>query len=1020
MSIFSELKSYCLKKDPEINSTTVVSSLYFLLFFLSGVAGLIYESIWSHYLKLFLGHAAYSQTLVLVIYMGGMAAGAWIAGALLKKIRNCLKMYAVVEIVLGVAALAFHPVFQWYINVSYDNVIPFLDNPTLIFCYKWITSSIIILPQSMLLGSTFPLMAAGFIRRFPGSGGYKLTFLYFANTFGASAGVLLSGFVLIGSAGLPGTIVTAGIIDIIVGCAVLSLCWRDDTVSSMVEETARHDCDTQWDAVSIKRTHLVLILFAGATAAASFMYEIGWIRMLSLVLGSSTHSFEMMLSSFILGMALGSFFIRKRIDKIRNIPMTLVIVQVLMGLTALISILIYSKMFHFMHFVMAALSKSEQGYVLFNLFSDVICMAVMLPSTICAGMVLPLIVHFFYRCGYGEEYIGKVYAVNTFGGIVGVIAATWLLMPLTGVRFLVTIGALIDVSIGLGLLVYFKEECGGWLRKALPAVSGAVIVVAIPAGNLDPVLMSSGVFRNGTIYKNKKFLSLKDGRTATIALYQSNDKMVLSTNGKVDASVDIRKGVSADEYTMSLAAVLPLAILQDSCSAAVIGMGSGMTAHYLLMDSTVRNVEVIEIEPAMVQAAKHIGKKVENTFKDPRSHIFIDDAKTFFSTGNRKYDIIVSEPSNPWVSGVAGLFSKEFFDRIRNHLTDQGVLVQWFHKYESDITILSSIFRALRQYFPHFQVYTAGSDIIVIAAKDSSTDLSLKRNVFAMPPVERSMALMGFQSLQDLRVLHFSSGNTFNAFLNVYDVEDNSDYFPYVDLYAVKYRYLDKEIYQLDTLRKNIVPVRSILDGDTGTIGYIPREKYPALSNFEYYHEAKRLYRDIVSFDTMQVTSEHDVDNAAYIFDYSLFFPSKINFGKLHGTLMELFEKTMPFLSPFEMSEIWKNISEKTAEVVLDDYQQQWMRYFGALCQRNYEELRELSFQLLPQNGDIEDNYINIMLIESFLAASKVTGNRDECENVLKRYEGTMSAGLMIRMLAQEIGIDLNRKYRIGVFMAGR
>jgi predicted membrane-bound spermidine synthase len=998
----------------------VISSLYFLLFFLSGVAGLIYESIWSHYLKLFLGHAAYSQTLVLVIYMGGMAAGAWIAGALLKKIRNCLKIYAMVEIVLGVAALGFHTLFQWYSNVSYDSVISFLDNSTLIFCYKWFTSSIIILPQSMLLGATFPLMAAGFIRRFPGSGGYKLTFLYFANTFGASIGVLLSGFVLIGSAGLPGTIVTAGIIDIMVGCAVLLLCWKDGTAASMVEERIVRESDTQWEAVSVKRTHLVLILFAGATAAASFMYEMGWIRMLSLVLGSSTHSFEMMLSSFILGMALGSFFIRKRIDKIKNIPMMLVIVQVLMGLTALMSILIYSKMFYFMHFVMAALSKSEQGYVLFNMFSDVICMAVMLPSTICAGMVLPLIVHFFYRCGYGEEYIGKVYAVNTFGGIVGVIAATWLLMPLTGVRFLVTTGALIDVSIGLGLLIYFKEECGGWLRKTLPAVSGAVIIVAIPAGNLDPVLMSSGVFRNGTIYKNKKFLSLKDGRTATIALYQSNDKMVLSTNGKVDASVDIRKGVSADEYTMSLAAVLPLAILPDSTSAAVIGMGSGMTAHYLLMDSTVRNVEIIEIEPAMVEAAKHIGRKVENTFKDPRSRIFIDDAKTFFSSRNKKYDIIVSEPSNPWVSGVSGLFSKEFFNRIRNHLNDQGVLVQWFHKYESDITVLSSIFRALRQYFPHFQVYTAGSDIIVIAAKESGTDLSLKRDVFVMPHIEQSMRLMGFQSLQDLRVLHFSSENSFNALLNVYNVEDNSDYFPYVDLYAVKYRFFDKEIHQLDTLRKNIVPVRSILDGDTGSIGYTPREKYPALSNFEYYHEAKRIYTDIITFDTMQVISEQDIDNAVYVFDYSVFFPSKVNFGKLHATLMELFEKTMPFLSPSEMSEIWRVISEKTAQVELDDYQQQWMHYFGALCRRDYGQLRERSFQLLPQSGDIEDNYINIMLIESFFAASKVTGNHEECENVLKRLENRMTAGLMIRILAQEIGIDLNRKYRRGVFRMSR
>ncbi|HEX2955184.1 MAG TPA: fused MFS/spermidine synthase [Chitinispirillaceae bacterium] len=752
-------------------------------------------------MKLFLGHAAYSQTLVLVIYMGGMALGAWIAGATLKHIKNCLKLYALVEIALGVAALVFHSLFQAHVSFSYNTVLTFLKTPALIFCYKWLTSSIIILPQSMLLGATFPLMAAGFIRRFPGLSGYKLTFLYFTNTLGASIGVLLSGFVLMGAVGLHGTIVTAGIIDIFVGCAVLFLSWRDDSLLSITSEqgvmSSQHIPAQESD-----KTSLVLVLFAGATAAASFMYEIGWIRMLSLVLGSSTHSFEMMLSSFILGMALGSFFIRKKIDTIKNIPQVLVIVQVVMGATALVSILVYGRMFHFMKFVMDALSKNEQGYILFNIFSDIICMLVMLPSTICAGMVLPLIVHYFYKCGLGEKYVGRVYSINTFGGILGVIAAVWLLMPLVGVRFLVTIGALIDIGIGLYLLYYFRERCSTAIRSVTPVLSVGVIIITISIGRVDPILMSSGVFRNGVIHKNKRILTLKDGRTATIALYQTNDKMILSTNGKVDASVDIKNGVSGDEYTMSLAAVIPLAILPDSCTAAVIGMGSGMTAHYLLMDSTVHSVDVVEIEPAMVEAAKHIGKKVENTFKDPRSHIFIEDAKSFFSSRNSRYDIIVSEPSNPWVSGVSGLFSKEFFDRIQHHLTDRGVLVQWFHKYESDITILSSIFNALRSYFPDYQVYTAGSDLIVIASKGSGTSLDLTRNVFEMKTLRNSMAAMGFTSLNDLKMLHYCSGHSFNKLLDRYSVRENSDYFPYVDLYAVKHRFIDREIYQLDTLKK--------------------------------------------------------------------------------------------------------------------------------------------------------------------------------------------------------------------------
>jgi predicted membrane-bound spermidine synthase len=947
--------------------------------------------------------------------MGGMALGAWIAGAALKRIKNSLKLYAFTEIALGVAALVFHSLFQAHVSISYNSVLTLLKNPALIFCYKWLTSSAIILPQSMLLGATFPLMAAGFIRRFPGMSGYKLTFLYFTNTFGASMGVLLSGFALMGAIGLHGTIVSAGIIDIVVGCAVLLLSWRDDELLMMTSKEVTGTVHRAPSLVSAK-TSLVLVLFAGATAAASFMYEIGWIRMLSLVLGSSTHSFEMMLSSFILGMALGSFFIRKRIDTLKNIPQMLVIVQVVMGATALISILVYGRMFHFMKFVMDALSKNEQGYILFNVFSDIICMLVMLPSTICAGMVLPLIVHYFYKCGCGETYVGRVYAVNTFGGILGVIAAVWLLMPLVGVRFLVTIGALIDIGIGLYLLFYFRNQCSTTLRSVIPVLSIAVIIITISIGRVDPILMSSGVFRNGVIHKNKRILSLKDGRTATIALYQANDKMILSTNGKVDASVDIKKGVSGDEYTMSLAAVVPLAILPDSSTAAVIGMGSGMTAHYLLMDSTLKCVDVVEIEPAMVEAAQHIGKKVENTFKDPRSHIFIEDAKSFFSSRNARYDIIVSEPSNPWVSGVSGLFSKEFFERIQHHLTERGVLVQWFHKYESDITILSSIFRALRLYFPNYQVYTAGSDLIVVASKDPDSRLDLIRDVFNMESISRSMSAMGFTSLSDLHVLHYCSGQSFNKLLNAHNVRENSDYYPYVDLYAVKHRFIDREISQLDTLRNYIIPVLGIWENDTDRTPFMVKETVPDLSNYRKYYEAKRLYNEIMTFDSIDILPENEIDDATYLFDYTLFSPSKVNFGKIHFTILELLERTLPWLSPSEMVRIWEVISEKTAEVKLDEYEQLWMDFFESICRRNFEEMKNDALQLLPASGAIEDTYLNTMLVVAYLIGSQKTGETSMCAEVLGRYEGRENAGLLVTMVSDELKIPLKVKRRFGIF----
>jgi hypothetical protein len=186
----------------------------FALFTISGFAGLIYESIWSHYLKLFLGHAAYAQTLVLALFMGGMAAGAWIASLRGVRWRNLLRGYAVVEALIGLAGFAFHAVFVAATDAAYASVLPALADATAAALFKWSLAGALILPQSILLGMTFPLMSAGLLRRHPERPGEALALLYFTNSFGAAIGVLASGFLLIDKLGLPGTIQFAGVLNI--------------------------------------------------------------------------------------------------------------------------------------------------------------------------------------------------------------------------------------------------------------------------------------------------------------------------------------------------------------------------------------------------------------------------------------------------------------------------------------------------------------------------------------------------------------------------------------------------------------------------------------------------------------------------------------------------------------------------------------------------------------------------------------------------------------------------------------
>src|SRR5437870_4208050 len=350
---------------------------FYGLFIVSGFAGLIYESIWAQYLKLFLGHAAYAQSLVLAVFMGGMAVGAAAAGRFSERLVNPLLVYARVEAMIGLLALVFHSVFVAATDWSYASLLPALGNEWSALAAKIGLACLLILPQSVLLGMTFPLMSAGLARAHPATQGESIAMLYFTNSLGASAGVLASGFVLIAWVGLPGTLRTAGLLNLLIGLTVWLL--ARPAADLPIRGTARADSSFR-----------LLLSIAFFTGLASFIYEIVWIRMLSLVLGASTHSFELMLAAFILGLALGGLAVRRRIDATAEPMRLLAAVQIAMGLAALATLPVYDATFSLMEALMQGLARSDAGYRLFNVAGALIAALVMLPATFCAGMTLPL------------------------------------------------------------------------------------------------------------------------------------------------------------------------------------------------------------------------------------------------------------------------------------------------------------------------------------------------------------------------------------------------------------------------------------------------------------------------------------------------------------------------------------------------------------------------------------------------------------------------------------------------------
>lgn len=852
-----------------------------LLFVLSGAAGLIYESIWSRYLGLLVGHSAYAQVIVLVIFLGGMSAGAAVAAQRSARLREPLLWYAAVEGIVGLIGLVFHDIFGVASGFAYDTLFPALSGGATLLIAKWTLAALLILPQSVLLGSTFPLMTAGVLRRLgdpaaqvKGSG-QVLGLLYFANSFGAAVGVLLAGFWLIGLVGLPGTLLVAAVINLVVALGTYGAVRlvRDDeavaalTVADDPPPPAEPVVAPATTALSDPLARLLLAVAFG-TAVASFIYEIAWIRMLSLVLGSATHAFELMLSAFILGLALGALFVRRAADEGGDTVRLLGVVQFAMGALAIATLGVYLGAFDWMAGLLQTVQRNEAGYAVFNLARYGFALAVMLPSTFCAGMTLPLITRALLGGGAGERAIGTVYAWNTLGSIVGVALASLLLLPLLGLRGLLILGGALDIALGV-LLLWWRARAERALRRTATlamAAGAAVVVGALLSPAFDPGVLTSGVFRYGAVPDagSREIVFYRDGRTATVSVqFGADSGFTIATNGKPDASLtrhwfgeiaaaDARPSLRGDDATQVLLPLITLAHAPDARSAAVIGHGSGMSSHFLLGRRSLESVTTIDIEPQMVEASRQLLPANRRVFEDPRSRFVFDDAKSYFASAGRQFDLILSEPSNPWVSGVSGLFTDEFYARVSGYLTPGGVFGQWLHLYEIEDELVVSVLIALSRHFASYELFlTNDVDMLVVASNaerlpapdwsmfsrdDIADDLRRFRRI--TPAALDGTRLIGSRELGPL--LRGSLGF-------------NSDFYPRLDLGAERARFLGREARGLSILPVERFDMAAALAGRR-----IPplNDPAPALTHNRFVAQqiAARLSADATDVDTTATT----------------------------------------------------------------------------------------------------------------------------------------------------------------------
>ena len=633
-----------------------MNALVYFLFALSGFAGLIYEGSWARYLKLFLGHSSYGQVLTLCIYMGGLAIGSFVAGKMVEKVKRPLLGYAAVELAIGIGGVAYHPLYNLLTGFFFDSDWVAGLGFTGAEVAKVVLATGSTLPIAIAVGMTFPFIAAGLMRK---SGAeVSLPMLYFTNSLGSAIGILVTSYMLIPELGNHITLCVAASINFLLAMVfgfigfMTSPTREDDEEQASAGEGAEQ-APLNEDYVAEHKLAMppksTWFWIAGITGLTSFIYEIVWIRLLSLLMGSSSHSFDQMLSAFILGLAIGSAVSGKLLKKDSLVVLSMA--QILMAFFALCTLYFHKPFWGMMNEANQIFNPTNDGYVCWSLFKYALSVLWMVPTSFFAGMTLPLITIILTRAFKSEAPIGKVYGWNTVGSILGSAGGGLLLLPLLQLKGALVLAAVLDFAIGFALLVIYRKR----FRYSVPfyVICAFMILPSIFIG-FDPHLITSGAFR---AYKNlhpDEKIIVRDGKTATISFHESEVHYYIKTNGKADASLGKNREnpIEGDELTQAATAFMPMAMKTEPYDAAMVGFGSGMGAHYLLADPLLKDFDCVEIEQEMMDLAKGFYPWNSRGYDDPRIHIYIDDAQTFFLTNRRKYDLMISVPSNPWVKAL--------------------------------------------------------------------------------------------------------------------------------------------------------------------------------------------------------------------------------------------------------------------------------------------------------------------------------------------------------------------------------
>ena len=661
------------------------------LFFLSGAMALIYELVWIRLFAISFGNTAQAMSIVLSVYLAGIAAGAAAGRTLARRSpAECLRLYGIAE--LFVSAYAF------LIPVLLRGAAPLFQSlyadghgaTSVLTLVRALAGSATLFPATSAMGATFPLLAR-WISNSPDSAARVdaargVTNLYSVNLAGASAGAILCGFGLLPAFGFARTLAFACSCNAMIGIASI---WLARGASPQAARPrVRQAAQTAGPALP-SRVTIPLAFLSGWTC---FLYEVAWGRLYELLFGPTASTVTLILAVFLVGLTAGGVWAgRMR----RNLAGWLCAAQAGCALALMWAIAAAGASPPWI----ADWVRVHNSYpVQIEFMKVTLLVLTLLPLTLPFGLIFPLTM----RVGAsGKEafasWIGGLYGINTAGCIAGSVAAGWLLIPVIGTERTLLLGGLVNLGLALLVLDWVRPQ---WRKPALAAASAGAVLAGLTFPRWDMTAMTAGAYKYAPYYTGSSALHVgelvwvHEGISGTVAVRRDAGSLILSIDGKVDAS-----DAGGDLLTEKLLAHLPLLLAPNADRVCLIGLASGVTAGAALTHS-IRQLDLIEVSPDVVRASHDFDAVNGRPLEDRRTNLIVNDGRNHLALSSSRYDVIISEPSNPWIAGMNNLFTREFFRIARSHLLNGGIFAQWFHIYNMPQNDLRSLVAAFAGVFP--------------------------------------------------------------------------------------------------------------------------------------------------------------------------------------------------------------------------------------------------------------------------------------------------------------------------------